>query len=88
MKLIDMAIERYRINNDQPVKFVDDQKYDNVLNDLATYPHAFVLACLMDRQIKAEKAWILPCIVFEFLGKYSIEELASESQNRIRSIFE
>ena len=28
------------------------------LNDLEKYPHAYVLACCMDRQTKAERAWM------------------------------
>ena len=32
---------------------------DNLLNDITNYPHAFVLGCIMDRQIKAEKAFLI-----------------------------
>ncbi|MEE9324621.1 MAG: iron-sulfur cluster loop [Dehalococcoidia bacterium] len=42
------------------VHFTGHQEADVLLNNLAHYPHAFVLACVMDRQIKAEKAWLIP----------------------------
>jgi len=44
----------------QKIEFTGNSKADDLLNDLNDYPHAFVLACLMDRQIKAERAWLIP----------------------------
>lgn len=38
------------------VKFTGNNEADTLLNDLEKTPHAFVLACVMDRQIKAELA--------------------------------
>ena len=29
-----------------------------LVNDLERYPHAFVLACIADRQTKADIAWV------------------------------
>ena len=40
-----------------PVVFTKNPEVDALLNDLTNSPHAFVLACVMDRQIKAERAW-------------------------------
>jgi endonuclease III len=44
----------------QQVELSGDPEADALLNDLRTYPHAFALACLMDRQIRYEKAWLIP----------------------------
>ncbi len=42
------------------IKFTKNKEPDKLLNNLKDFPHAFVLACLMDRQIKAERAWLIP----------------------------
>jgi len=47
-----------------------------LLNDLDEYPHAFVLACAMDRQIKAEKAWLIPYRISEKVGGFSMDTLS------------
>lgn len=57
---------------------------DVLLNDLDEHPHAFVLGCVMDRQIKAEKAWLIPYRISEQLGDFSIEKLRSLSQDKIK----
>jgi endonuclease III len=44
----------------QPVPFTKNAESDALLNDLSNHPHAFVLACLMDRRMKAEKASDIP----------------------------
>lgn len=42
------------------VKFTKEPEADELLNNIEEFPHAFVLACIMDRQIKTEKAWMVP----------------------------
>jgi len=47
------------------VPFTGDVAADALLNDIEHYPHAFVIACLMDRQWQAEKCWSVPyCLYF------------------------
>ena len=49
--------------------FTNDPQIDAVINNIVSYPHMFVLACLMDRQIKAERAWEIPYLVGRDLNK-------------------
>lgn len=51
-------------------------EYDSLLCDLEEHPHAFVLACCMDRQAKSERVWSIPCFIMQQSGMYTIEELA------------
>jgi endonuclease III len=68
-------------------------KANSLLIDLKNTPHAFVLGCVMDRQIQAEKAWIIPYKVFTYLrdnnkiNDFSIKELSRISQEEYNAIF-
>src|SRR5215211_7502808 len=43
------------------VPITEDYAADELLNDLQVHPHAFVIACIMDRQDTASVAWAIPC---------------------------
>jgi len=85
--LIKIAKDRFNNIGSQDVHFVDDQEINNFLNDLDNNPHVYVLACLMDRQIKAERAWIIPFSIKNELGTFKIEDLAEIKLNEFMKIF-
>jgi hypothetical protein len=60
-------------------KFTGNSDADNLLNDLQNYPHAFVLACIMDRQIRAEKAWMIPYEIKTEIGTFDFTQLLSQN---------
>ena len=57
-----------------------------MLNDLEAHPHAFVLACVMDRQVKAEKAWLVPYRISEKLNGFSMATLCSLSKAEVNRL--
>lgn len=81
---IEIAKEFSKSNDE--AHFTGDNEIDSKINDIDKYPHLFVLACLMDRQVKAEKAWKIPYLVcrdlcngdFSFMGltKLSLEKVS------------
>lgn len=46
-----------------------------LVNDLERYPHAFVLACIADRQTKADIAWGLPHVIRETASAFDFDTL-------------
>jgi endonuclease III len=57
----------------------DQGIFESHANDLVTsldeYPHAFVLACLMDTGVNAEVAWTIPYRVYKTLCTFEIKSL-------------
>lgn len=74
-------------NDESIVHFVDDEEQNIFLNDLRNYPHAFVLACLMDRQIQAERAWAIPYQIYKEVGSFDIYTLKDKEQDFYIKIF-
>ena len=59
---------------------------DALVNNLKEFPHAFVLACLMDRQGGWKKAWQVPYKISQRLGEFSMAALSGLSQERITEL--
>ena len=67
-------------------QFTKVAKADRLLNDLDDHPHAFVLACIMDRQIRAERAWMIPFQFQEKIGDFSMTKLKTLSSADIHRL--
>ena len=64
-------------------EFTGNHKADSLLNDLKRYSHAYVIACVMDRQMPAEKAWYIPYRLAMKLGDFRFSTLVSLSLDRV-----
>ncbi len=69
------------------IKFTGNSEADSLLNDLSKFPHAFVLACVMDRQIKAERAWAIPYSISQEIGGFEFNKLLKLDLTTLRQIF-
>ncbi len=66
------------------VPFTNQADADALLNDLQHHPHAFVLACVMDRQIRAERAWLIPHLFSQKIRGFEFRALQSLSLADVR----
>jgi endonuclease-3 len=64
------------------VRFTGDVEADALLNDLAGVPQAFVFACLVDRQITAELAWMVPTLILRRFGSLDMSKLESLTERQ------
>lgn len=42
------------------------QEAESILNNIELYPHIFIFGCIMQRRIRANKAWLIPYILFGY----------------------
>ncbi|MDT4761145.1 hypothetical protein [Sphaerochaeta sp. PS] len=76
--LVIIGKDRFSNSERENIDFVQHNPLINaLLNDIEQYPHAYVLACLMDRQISAEKAWSIPYKVKNELKSFEISVLGT-----------
>ncbi len=85
--LVKIGRERFNDTKDNVVKLVDNQDDNDFLNDLTNYPHAYVLACCMDRQTSSERAWMIPIKIKNIFGSFEMDILASKTLEDYRKIF-
>lgn len=85
--LVKIAKERFANPKSQIVHFVDNDEANSILNNLEKYPHAYVLACLMDRQVKAERAWTIPYTIYKELNSFDINFLSKIKLITFKKIF-
>jgi endonuclease-3 len=71
----------------QPYSFLKNELANKLIDNLEQYPHAFALACAMERGGKSERAWLIPYLFKEKLGgDFSISRLVSISMDDIKRI--
>ena len=76
-RLVEHGNDVFRAQPREPLTFkkppdLDDiqhQQAKSLVNDLERYPHAFVIGCIMDRQIDADRAWLIPYRLAEKIGR-------------------
>lgn len=77
-KAAKLLVEKGRLLFQSPrelVIFTGNPEADKLLNNIENTPHAYVLACVMDRQIKAELAWLIPYLIAVKLGNFEFDTL-------------
>ena len=57
-----------------------------LVNDIERYPHAFVLACIADRQTKSDIAWSLPYAIREEAGDFEVDTLLGLEERKWASV--
>ena len=86
--LVTIGKERFNNPERQSVHFVEDKIQNDFLNDIENTPQAYVLGCLMDRQMKSERAWSIPYRIKSIIGRFDIDNLASLTLDEYKNIFD
>jgi len=87
-KIVEKLIEIHESVPNRRTKFdINNPNWYDLDWDIENYPYAFVLSCIMDRQIKAERAWQIVFKVCQEIGSFDFEDLAKLSEEEIKDIF-
>lgn len=89
-KIVEILIERGNKLFKEPYKkieFTGNSNADSLLNNLNQFSHAFVLACVMDRQIKAERAWLIPYLISQEIDGFEFEKLLKLDLDFFKKVF-
>ena len=89
-KIIEILIEKGSTLLNKPfveLKFTKNAAADKLLNNITDFPHAFVLASVMDRQIKAERAWLIPYYISQEIGGFDFEKLLELDLKFLKNVF-
>jgi endonuclease-3 len=70
----------------EPIRFAGPAAAHTLINDLAGHPHAFVLACVFDRQVPTDIAWRGPNEIASRLGGFGFTLLRGLSLDGWRSV--
>lgn len=68
------------------VPFTNQPDADALLNDLQYHPHAFVLACVMDRQFNTKLVGLIPYRFSQKIGGFDFRDLQRLSLGDVRNI--
>ena len=71
----------------EPQSFSFNIEADKLLNDLDNHSHHFVLACTMDRQIGAKRAWLIPYTIGQEIGGQSFDKFVGVKKERLEKLF-
>lgn len=74
-KLVRMAKRVYR-GPWEIGKFSKDERANEIINNIGKMPHVFVIACLLGRQFRDEKAWETLARLEERIGTLDIRKLS------------
>ena len=85
--LIKLGKKEFRKSEIGKESFTGCETANKLLKDLRRTPHAFVLGCVMDKQIKAEKAWEIPYKISQELGSFSMKTLKETKPAKWRRLF-
>jgi endonuclease-3 len=85
-RLLDRGREIFDSPRQPVVSFTSDHRANSLISDIDGTPHAFVTSCIMDRQIRYERASMIPLLLSQRLGEFSFGVLERLSLGEIREL--
>ena len=75
--LIDKGYQTFNARRPKVVEFTDEHEANLLINNFEIYPHAYVIGCILDRRISAERAWLAPYLLKQRLKRFDFKFLST-----------
>ena len=63
------------------------QEAESILNNIELYPHILFFGCIMQRRIKAGKAWLIPYKIGKKIGGFEFKKFLKLNKLSLKKIF-
>ena len=83
--LIDLGRKEFK-GKPKEISFTPNKPANALINDIQRHPHAYVLGCIADRQVKSEVAWEIPYKISQKLGGFGFHILTGLKARELRSL--
>ncbi len=83
-KLVNHGKNLYKLPP-QKIEFTENPEANKLVNDINRLPHAYVIGCIVDQQVKAELAWSIPYHLAKKVGSFEFSSLETLSLKDIES---
>jgi hypothetical protein len=91
-RIVQLLKEKSEALRNQPrpqvVAFYGEEAVDRLLSDLDHLPHLFLLSCLADQQIRAQRASWIPVELGRLIGGHRFEDFAALRREDYQRLFQ
>ncbi len=89
-QLIELLLQQGNSTKSQGIHqtaLTGEKMFEEAFKDVNKYPHIFVLGCIGDKKIGAERAWKIPIAVAQKIQSLKFEDFSQLSESDLISIF-
>ena len=88
-KIVEILVKREEVLTSENVEFdplTENREAEVLLSNIDKYPHAFVLASILQREVGADNVWEIPYKFMERLGSFEFHDIQKLSKENVKKL--